>query len=942
MQQGPKQLDPDRRNPNRLDLDRASQIFERACSIDVASRLEFVRSACVGDPCLHAEIDSMLLAYERQGEFLAEPAADASSTIGERVGDTIDRYTLLERLGEGGFGTVYLAEQREPMARRVALKILKAGMDTRQVVARFEAERQALARMDHPSVCGVLDGGATASGRPYFVMEHIRGVPLLEYCDAQGLDVPRRLRLFMGVCGAIQHAHQKGIIHRDLKPSNVLVSVHDGGPVPKVIDFGIAKATDPEASVAAGPAAAHTLHRQMVGTPAYMSPEQAAMSGVDVDTRSDVYALGVLLYELLTGSTPFSNRELLESGFDQMRRTIREQRPPRPSERVPTLRGDLDWIIMRCLEKDRARRYDTASGLAEDIQRFLTDQPVLAGPPAASYRLRKFVRRNRAGVLAGTAMTTLLLLGLAGTTYGLLEANAQRGLASGRAEQLQQVVDFQSRQLRTIEPQAMGAQLRAAVLSASPEADRERLEAALGAINFTDIGLQSLQTGVFEPTMRAIDAQFAGQPLVRAQLIQALAMTMGELGLVEASMLAQQRALDIRLRELGEDHPDTLTSINDTGSRLMSQGRYDEAEAYARRAFEGRRRVLGPDHPDTLSSLGNVGAVLWHQGRLEEARAAMLRSLDGRRRVLGEDHPSTLLVLSNLGGLHYARGEAELAEPYLRRALEGRQRVLGADHPSTLSTLGNLGAVVAMQGRFDEAQQIARETLDGRRRVLGQDHPATLLALDNVGLALLQLGRPGEAEPYLRDALDGRRRVLGQDHPDTLASLDNLAGVPRDLGDLAESARLRRLALDGRRRTLGDEHHDTLDSLNGLGSVLIRLGRHAEAQALLRESVQTGSRVLGEGHWRQAEATSLLGSALTGLGDYERAEALLLESYAALEARLEGQWRAQYMPTAARRLAELYDAWGRPNEAEPWRAIAGGAAPEIDPPQAQLPPEPPP
>lgn len=944
-------------------LDEAAEIFEQAVLLDGASKDEYIRTACDGNESLRIEIESMLHARDQQGHFLNEPTAEfpseptagSSSRVGVQVGDTIGRYKLLQQIGEGGFGTVYLAEQREPIARRVALKIIKAGMDSRQVIARFEAERQALAMMDHPNVCGVLDCGTTEMGRPYFVMEYIRGIPLLEFCEVEELDTHQRLGLFVSVCRAVQHAHQKGIIHRDLKPSNVLVTMHDGVPVPKVIDFGIVKATNARLT----DKTLFTEHRQLIGTPAYMSPEQAEMSGLDVDTRSDIYSLGVLLYELLTGTTPFDGRSLVDAGYAEMMRIIREEEPDKPSKRLSligtgtftasrhrpdpsslslTLRGDLDWIVMRCLEKDRTRRYDTAQGVIEDLQRFQANEPVLAGPPSALYRLRKFVKRHRGGVAAGSAIGALLLLGLAGTTYGLLVADTQRRMAANQAEQLQQVVDFQSRQLRTIRPEAMGAQLRAAVLSAAPESERERLEAVLIAINFTTIGLQSLQDNVFEPTVRAIDEEFAAQPLVQAQLMQALSMTMGELGLIEAATRAQQRALDIRLRESGEDDADTLISINDMGSRLSSQGRYEEAETYIRRALEGRRRLLGEDHPDTLASLNNLGAVLWHQGRLDEAKALMLQSLEGRRGVLGEDHPSTLLLLNNLGGLHYAQGEAELAEQYLRRALEGRRRVLGEDHPKTLSTLGNLGAVVALQGRFDEAAQIARETLDGQRRVLGDEHADTLKALDNIGLGLRQLGRPDEAEPYLREALDGRRRVLGEDHPNTLASLDHMGGVARDRGDLVEAERLERLALDGRRRVLGNEHIDTLDSLNGLGSVLIEMGRYTEAEALLRESVRTGARVPGRDSRRQAEAVSLLGAALTGMGEYDQAEALLLESFEALATRMEGQWRELYLPTAARRLAELYDAWGKPDRAAPWRAIADRTASSLDPPNPQPPP----
>ena len=386
----------------------------------------------------------------------ATPTADTSGTTAGRFGTSpregpgaqIGPYKILQAIGEGGFGSVFMAEQREPVKRRVALKIIKLGMDTRQVIARFEAERQALAMMDHPNIARVLDAGATDSGRPYFVMEYIKGVPILEYCDTERLDTRRRLDLFVSVCRAIQHAHQKGIIHRDIKPSNVLVTMHDGEPIVKVIDFGIAKATSGDLT----DKTLFTGHRQMIGTPAYMSPEQAEMSGLDIDTRSDIYSLGVLLYELLTGTTPFDNAELMSKGFVEMMRIIREVEPHKPSTRLSSLtvtarrtaelrhetdpgklrmllRGDLDWIVMKCLEKDRTRRYDTATGLALDIKRHLNDEPVTATPPSAGYRLRKFIRRNRVGFIAGSFVACVLVLGIAGTTSGLVWAVTQKSRA---------------------------------------------------------------------------------------------------------------------------------------------------------------------------------------------------------------------------------------------------------------------------------------------------------------------------------------------------------------------------------------------------------------------------------------------------------------------------------------------------------------------------------
>ena len=480
---------------------REEALFQAAVQLTGAERTAFLNGACLGDDTLRQRLDALLAAHDAPDELSPKGAPAAVATMkldladkpDEAIGQKIGRYKLLERVGEGGCGVVYVAEQTEPVRRRVALKVIKLGMDTKQVVARFEAERQALAMMDHPNIAKVLDAGTTDVGRPFFVMELVRGIRITDYCDQANLSTNDRLDLFIKVCQAIQHAHQKGIIHRDIKPSNILVTLHDGVPVPKVIDFGIAKATEGRLT----DATVYTQLHQFIGTPAYMSPEQAEMSGLDIDTRSDIYSLGVLLYELLTGKTPFDGQELMSLGIDAMRKTIREKEPARPSTRLAKLqgdeltttakrrsvetsklanllRGDLDWIVMKCLEKDRARRYETANGLAADLNRHLNDEPVVARPPSTAYKFQKAFRRNKLAFTAGGAIAAALVLGIAASLWQAVRAQQE----SARAKSAEQRAVAALDELRAAAP-AFADQARSLAATERFDDAIEKLDYAL-------------------------------------------------------------------------------------------------------------------------------------------------------------------------------------------------------------------------------------------------------------------------------------------------------------------------------------------------------------------------------------------------------------------------------------------------------------------------------
>ena len=900
-------------------MGRVRDIFEEAMERTGESRAVYINEACGNDEALLAQVLDLLAVAERDDTFLSEATVDTArvtrdtrlSPGHESPGQLIGRYKLLQLIGEGGFGSVWLAEQKEPVKRRVALKIIKLGMDTKQVVARFEAERQALAMMDHPNIARVLDAGATDIGRPFFVMELVRGVPIIEYCNTEKLDTTKRLELFIDVCNAIQHAHQKGIIHRDIKPSNILVTLHDGRPVPKVIDFGIAKSTSGELT----DMTLFTQHRQMIGTPAYMSPEQAEMSGLDIDTRSDIYSLGVLLYELLTGTTPFGNEELLSKGFAEMMRIIRGVEPQKPSTRLSTLgetitrtaqlrhtdpgrlrlilRRDLDWIVMKCLEKDRQRRYDTANGLGMDVKRYLAGEAVLAAPPSNLYFVRKFIRRHRASVTAVAAVAAALLIGIVGFFWqaqaarvqrDLAEREAQRAIAAEasatqRAEQLQLFAQFQARELAQTDVPRMGARIRSALtersraaLAGAGHGDGEAdvamsdFEETIAGVNFTDVALQALDESAFSRTLRTIEETFSSQPLIKAALLQTTSDSIRTLGLLDRAVAPQQEALAIRDRLLGGDHPDTLASAHGMGLVTMKLGRLAPAEIYLQQAMAGRRAVLGDEHPDTLESIVRMGELRFRQLRLAEAEHLFREALESRQRILGPRYPDTLTSLHFMGSILRQQRRANEAEPYLREALDGRRDVLGDEHPDTLSSLNAWGLLLRQQGKQSETEDCWRESLAARRRVLGDEHPDTLTSMNNLGGALRDQKRYAASESLFLEALRIRRRTLGDDHPDTLQSFSSLGYTYLQQDKYVEAEAQYRAVWESHRRNLGEEHELTLRTAVMFGRTLVGQDRLEDAESVFRAAHQVALRSLGEEHWRTREARAFLNEVLQRQG----------------------------------------------------------------------------
>ena len=691
-----------------------------------------------------------------------EVAGHSASSHPFPDGGRFGPYVLLDVLGQGGMGAVYLAEQTEPVQRQVAVKVIKLGMDTRNVVARFEAERQALAVMDHPSIAKVFDAGATESGRPYFVMELVRGEPINGYCDRNDLSTRERLRLVMTICEAVQHAHHKGVIHRDLKPSNILIEEVEGHPLPKVIDFGVAKATADQTNETM-----HTIHGQMLGTPEYMSPEQAGPLDEDVDTRADIYSLGVILYELLTGELPFDSKTLRSKPITEMQRIIVEDEPTRPSERLTglgpetveiakhrrtdpgsltrQLKGDLDWIVMKAMDKDRDRRYQTSKGLALDIERHLRHEPIRARPPSGIYRFQKFVRRNKLGVSFASLMLAALLAGVTGTVVGMVQAknSARRATA---------INQFLRQMLVQVHPeQAKGQDVTV----------RQALDLAAADV----------------------DASFVDQPEVQADLHATVGMLYRELGHFDNAEPHLIRALDMRIDQLGTGHAKTMDTTNELAMMLFQQRKYDAAEPYFVRWLELADRKLGADDPVTLTGRQNLAACYLQQKRYEEAEELLLRVREGRTRVLGPDHKATLSTLNNLAECYKNTDRLTGAEPIYLHVLESRTEQLGADHPRTLVSRFNLGDLFFETQRYAKAEPLYRAAFDGFRQVYGEDHPYSLIAMRSLAAAQLEMGDPRQAVVLALDSQQRHDARYGEDNEESLKNADLLVRIYESLED---------------------------------------------------------------------------------------------------------------------------------------------------------------
>jgi eukaryotic-like serine/threonine-protein kinase len=834
------------------------------------------------------------------GEVAARPALVAGR-------DRIGAYRILENLGEGGMGIVYLAEQERPIRRQVALKLIKPGMDSGQVLARFDSERQALAMMSHPNIARVFDAGVSDEGRPYFVMEYVAGIAITDYCDQQKLSIRERLNLVIQACEALQHAHQKGLIHRDLKPSNLLVCRENDKPTVKVIDFGVAKATNQKLTE-------RTLYTELgvaIGTPDYMSPEQAGATALDVDTRADIYSLGVVLYELLVGMLPFDPKELRRVADAEMLRIIREVEPPRPSTRIlslgatghdvarrrmtdlPTLTrllsGELEWIALKALEKDPGRRYSTASELAADVRRYLGGEAILARPQTVWYRSRKFMRRHRLPVAAAAAVLLALVAGLVVSLSLYVQAAQARDRARLEADKAGAINDFLQ--------ETMGA----------PEPGKQ--------------GRQVLVVDVLTRAADKVDASFAHQPDVRVALHRTIGGVLAHLGMMQEGEQELLKVLEYDRRTLGEEARDTIETTMRLGRLHWEAHRYEEAIREFTTSLEHARRAFGPEDTDTIDSMHLLGNVDNLAGRQKEAEPLILEALRLHEKVDGPEHFLTATNHMSLAELYSYSQRLDQAEAEWRRAIDILMQRVGGAHWLTLRSQGELADVYLHEGRLDLAEPLARSTLETCRRELGEMHTQTGVASGVMASVDVERGNFAEAERIVREQVARHRQsdmgdrtlpfalqrlssVLARQGKDeakevsaqaVAAAIEAYGEQNRFVADALRSQafalyRARHADFDGAeaayrksigmfRALFGNLHPYVAGALRDLGVMEHTRGRHEEAAGLFAEALKIWGDLALEAPWPKFELEARMGGCLVEARRYAEAERPLEEGY---------------------------------------------------------------
>jgi hypothetical protein len=939
-----------------IDWQAVNDLFHAALNRDRRDRNAFLDDACGGNGALRAAVERLLRAHESASNVIDRSVAaqalllfadDSPAAIGALVG----RYRLLRELGRGGMGAVYLGERADDEFRKqVAVKLVKRGMDTDAVLRQFRAERQILAGLEHPDIARLIDGGTTADGLPYFIMEYVDGEPIDRYCDRRRLDVDERLALFQRVCGAVSYAHQRLVIHRDIKPSNILVT---GDGALKLLDFGIAKIMDTAED--GERLATATALRPM--TPEYASPEQ--LLGQRVDALSDVYSLGALLYELLSGHRPFHFSGRTPADLE---RRLAEEDPPRPSaihsseeisgarrvrpERLRhQLRGDLDTIVLRALASARDRRYQSVDQFAEDVRRHGAGLPIVAHQDTALYRAVKFARRNRAAVVAGSLVFATLIVGIAATAREAFRADRaeraavlerDRAVAAERFTIEQRDRALAAEQHATVERERAEQERNNAFQAASRADTEAAVSRAVTEFLQDDLLRQASAAAQATPTTAprsdltvraALDRaaaklgnRFDATPIVEAAIRQTIGNTYHDLGVYGPAQEQMERALALRLRTLGPNHRDTLTTMAKLGTNFTTQGQAARGVATLTDAVAGMRRLLGTDHPDTLAATADLALAVGATGDRTRALALYTDILRVQRRLLGEEHADTLAVMNQIASIYQDLGQFAASEGLLRRVIDAKRRVLGPEHPSTLISVNGLGIAFRTQGKYAEAEPLLREVLDTRQRVLGPEHPNTMVSRHSLARVYEAQGKYALSTPLLVENLAARRRVLGAENADTLSSLSMLAASYRHQGRLADAEPMLVEALQTRRRSLPPNHPTTFASMTAVAELKLDLHDPAAAEKYLREAIASYERIASD-TWQRFYAEALLGVALSHLNRFDEAQPLLESGYARMVERRD-KMAAEDRPlldAVKESIAQSYERNGQQEKALEWR-----------------------